>query len=407
MGLVFRALPTWLVGLAILCAVQPLASGNVHAQDVEELQSRVADLFNRSCARVGCHAGSDPQMGMSLEEDLFFPHTVDQPSRERPELKLVDPGAPDSSYLVMKVTDHPDIIGMRMPMTGNTLSEAEVGTITDWIEALDEVDVAAQTQAAPPKTASAFDGWKVVNLPTTRMVDAKTWLFLISHRFNPELTAGYEAFYGLDGSSIIFLNLGYAPTSDLLFVLGRSNASDNVELQAKYRLMEQTLDGSRPLSIAAHSSVNWVTEAPVGEDRFRSDAFKFTGQVILSRELRRGVGLAVVPGILFNPAENKDDDGPLVTVGLGGRWRFHQNLSLVAEWVPIVSGYTRTTTFGNDIRFDSWGGGLEIAVGGHIFQIVLTNSVGLTTDQYLRGGDLDIREPDMRLGFNIYRLLRF
>lgn len=407
MGLVFRALPTWLVGLAILCAVQPLASGNVHAQDVEELQSRVADLFNRSCARVGCHAGSDPQMGMSLEEDLFFPHTVDQPSRERPELKLVDPGAPDSSYLVMKVTDHPDIIGMRMPMTGNTLSEAEVGTITDWIEALDEVDVAAQTQAAPPKTASAFDGWKVVNLPTTRMVDAKTWLFLISHRFNPELTAGYEAFYGLDGSSIIFLNLGYAPTSDLLFVLGRSNASDNVELQAKYRLMEQTLDGSRPLSIAAHSSVNWVTEAPVGEDRFRSDAFKFTGQVILSRELRRGVGLAVVPGILFNPAENKDDDGPLVTVGLGGRWRFHQNLSLVAEWVPIVSGYTRTTTFGNDIRFDSWGGGLEIAVGGHIFQIVLTNSVGLTTDQYLRGGDLDIREPEMRLGFNIYRLLRF
>jgi hypothetical protein len=34
----------------------------------------------------------------------------------------------------------------------------------------------------------------------------------------------------------------------------------------------------------------------------------------------------------------------------------------------------------------------------------------LTSDQYLRGGDLDIRdalEGDLRLGFNIFRILTF
>ena len=393
--------------LALVAAVALIHPTEAGAQDLAEIQQQVSDLFNRSCARVGCHAGSDPQMGMSLEEDTFVGHTVSQPSRERPELQLVHPGRPDSSYLVMKVTDHPDIIGMRMPMTGDMLSEGEIATIENWVEALGEADAPLPAQAGARKTANAFSGWKVVNLPTTRMVDSKIWLFLIGHRFNPRLSDGYSAFYGLDGSGIIFLSMGYAPTNDLLFVLGRSNAADNVELQGKYRFMEQTLDGSRPISAAAHAAVNWVTEEIGDDDRFSSDAFKLSGQVILSREVSRSVGVLVAPGILINPAERVPDEGPLITVGIGGRWRFHRNLSLVGEWVPIVTGYTRTATYGNDNRFDSWGGGLEIAVGGHVFQIVLTNSVGLTTDQYLRGGDLDIRDADMRLGFNIFRLLRF
>jgi hypothetical protein len=76
--------------------------------------------------------------------------------------------------------------------------------------------------------------------------------------------------------------------------------------------------------------------------------------------------------------------------------------------VPILSGYTETFTVGNFNRFDSWGGGIEIATGGHVFQIVVSNTVGLTSDQYLRGGDLDIADffdGEFRLGFNIFRVL--
>jgi hypothetical protein len=75
--------------------------------------------------------------------------------------------------------------------------------------------------------------------------------------------------------------------------------------------------------------------------------------------------------------------------------------------VPIAGGYIRTSTFGNDIRFDRWGGGLVLRTRGRVFQIVVSNTVGLTTDQYMRGGDLDPEEGDMRLGFNIFRVLNF
>lgn len=392
-------------GRLILVLLTAALSHTATGQDLSELELQVADILDQSCAVLGCHAGSDPQMGMSLERELFFDHTVGAASRERPDLEIVHPGEPDSSYLLMKVRGDEDIVGLRMPMARNPLSASEIATIEEWVSALGEADLSERQVA--PKTATAFQGWKVVNLPTTRMVDAKTWLFLISHRFNPEVSAGYDAFFGLDGSSIIFLSMGYAPTSDLLVTLGRSNAGDDVELQGKARLLSQTLDNRMPLSLAAHAAVNWITEQRGDEERFRSEAFKFSGQLVASRELTPGVGVLVAPGVLVNQDETAGDEDVLLTIGLGGKWRFYQNVSLVAEWVPIVSGYARTLTFGNVNRFDSWGGGLEISIGGHVFQVVVTNSVGLATDQYLRGGDLDIESGDVRLGFNIFRLLRF
>ena len=384
-----------------------LCATSAHAQDTGELQEQAAAIFARSCTQVGCHAGSTPQMGMSLEAETFFAHTVDEPSRERPDLRLIHPGQPDSSYLVKKVRGDEDIVGAPMPFTGERLSKQEIATIENWVSSLAGVDVEAARGQARAKTTEPFAGWKVINVPTTRSVDQGLWFFLISHRFNPPLSAGYDAFYGLDGSSIIFLNLGYAPTDDLLFVLGRSNAGDNVELQAKYRFFQQTVDAKWPVSLAAQAAVNWVTEENGGLERFDSEAFKFSGQLIVSRDIGSRFGLLAAPGLLINQSETVGSEDLLLTLGLGARWRFHQNLSLLAEWVPIITGYEQTRTFGNENRFDSFGGGFEIAVGGHVFQIVVTNSVGLTTDQYMRGGDLDIADPDLRLGFNLFRLLQF
>lgn len=384
-----------------------LGASNLAAQDIAEIQDQVASIFAQTCAQVGCHAGSTPQMGMSLEQDAFMGHTVNEASRERPDLKLIHPGQPDSSYLLKKVRGDEDIVGAPMPLTGDRLSEQEISTIETWVNALADVDVEAAKRQAPAKTALPFEGWKVINVPTTRMVDSGLWYFLISHRFGPPVSEGYDAFYGLDGSSVIFLNLGYAPTDDLLFILGRSNASDNVELQAKYRFFQQTVEPKWPVSLAAQAAVNWVTEESRELDRFDSEAFKFSGQLMVSRDFGRRAGLLAAPGILVNQSEGVGGESLLITLGLGARWRFYQNLSLLAEWVPILSGYEQTSTIGYQNRFDSWGGGFEIAVGGHVFQIIVSNAVGLTTDQYMRGGDLDLAKPDLRLGFNIFRLLQF
>ncbi|MBT8399375.1 MAG: hypothetical protein KJO98_02765, partial [Rhodothermia bacterium] len=368
-----------------------------------DLESRVSELFEQTCARAGCHAGPVAQMDLFLTSSQFYASTVDVPSTERPDLKRVDPGNPEESYLMMKVNGSPDIVGLPMPMTGEKLSEDEIQLIEDWIRSLQGAE-ARPVQETPE--IFPFDGWKAINLPTTRMVDQGSWLFLISHRFNPTIGDGYEAFYGLDGSGIIFLSMGYAFSDEFLVSLARSNSADNVELWSRYRLGRQGRDGW-PVSLALQGAVNWVTEEPTVQDRYSGDAFKFSLQAAASRELTDGLGVAIVPGIITNPVESVDGENALVTLGLAGQWNFHRNLSLVAEWVPIVTGYSRSTTFGNDIRFDSWGSAFQITTGGHVFQIVLSNSVGLTADQYMRGGDLDIQDVDVRLGFNIFRVINF
>ncbi len=374
------------------------ASQDVAQLSVEELESRVADLFGRSCARVGCHAAPVPQQGMDLSRENFYALIVDEPSREMPALKRVHPGQPEISYLVMKIKGAPGIKGVQMPFTGDKLTEEEINTIETWISKMGEVDQARKV--VEPEVAYPFLSWKVVNLPTTRTLAAGSQFFLIGHRFVPPVNTGYEGFYGLDGSGIIFLNFGFAPTDKLLIVLGRSNSADDVELQTRYQITPQKLQGGSPIGIGVQGSVNWITE---GEH-----AFKFTAQTSFTRKFGESLGVAFVPGILFNPAEETDGEDPLITLGMGGRWNFWRNISLVAEWVPIVSGYTETFTVGNFNRFDSWGGAIEVATGGHVFQIVISNTVGLTSDQYLRGGDLDIKDffdGEFRLGFNIFRVL--
>lgn len=374
---------------------RPLVSQNQDAA----LQSQVAELFAQRCAIPACHSGPTPMQGMSLESDRFLFSTIGVASTERPDLQIIHPGRPDSSYLMMKVRGDEGIVGLQMPFSGEKLNAEEIGLLEQWIGGLEES--AVDTIQPPPQEVYPFPGWKIVNLPTARLLPKKTLLFLISHRFLPDLSQGYETFYGLDGPGIINFSLGYALTDQLLFALSRSNAADNVEAQLRYRIARQNGPRKIPIALAVQGSINWVTE----DREAVEEKVKFALQATATREVVQGLSFALVPGLLTNPAEEESGEEVLITLGLGGRWNFYKRVSLVAEWAPMLSGYTATQTVGRVNRYDHFGTGLEIATAGHVFQIVLTNSLGLSTDQYLRGGDLDVLDGDFRLGFNIFRMI--
>jgi len=388
--------------LILLSVAQAMAQGE------EELELAAVEIFVSTCAKVGCHIGPNPQMGMELTRENFYASIVNEPSAENPNLKRVNPGNPELSYMIKKLKGATDIIGLKMPMTGE-ISEEQIATIENWIRSIKEVDQ-SRKQVIEEDIVHPFEGWQVINLPTTQTSPKGTGLFRISHRFNPPLSDGFNALYGLDGSAIIFFGMGYAFTDNFHLSLGRTNASDNFELQGRYRLFDQTTHDKVPLSLSVQTGINWISDKPPdpGDNRFRGETLKFSAQITATKLLFDKFGVAFVPGILFNPDEDQDDEGPMITLGLGARWNFHKRLSWSFEWVPIVSGYTLTDTFGNFNRFDSWGTGFEVATGGHSFQIVLSNSVGLASDQYFGGGDLDPTDffnGDIRLGFNIYRVL--
>ena len=57
-----------------------------------------AVIFKSSCGR--CHGSDRPAVGLSLRPENFADATIDVPSKEVQELKLVDTKNPEKSYLV-------------------------------------------------------------------------------------------------------------------------------------------------------------------------------------------------------------------------------------------------------------------------------------------------------------------
>lgn len=107
------------------------AESAVEGSRTEATLAEVGQVFAVSCAFSGCHSGGDPAAGLSLEGD-FAGRIVGVASEQRSDLKLVDPGNPNKSYLLMKVRGDDEIISQQMP-PGAPLSAEQVEIIRAWI----------------------------------------------------------------------------------------------------------------------------------------------------------------------------------------------------------------------------------------------------------------------------------
>jgi len=133
--------PAWMPALILVAAsLGSAACGDLGDEptngDVDttvSFSAEVQPIFTAHCALADCHGEAGPQMGLSLAAGASYAEIVDQPSLEKPELRLVRPGEPDSSYLYLKIIDAPAIEGARMP-SGGTLSDEDAQTIRRWIE---------------------------------------------------------------------------------------------------------------------------------------------------------------------------------------------------------------------------------------------------------------------------------
>ena len=99
-------------------------------------QARVSRVLEFNCG--GCHGGSSPAADLSLKGDGVYARLL-EPSGQNPELALIQPGSPEQSYLWLKLTADPEIMGASMPINPLTgegrLSDAELEDIRSWIEA--------------------------------------------------------------------------------------------------------------------------------------------------------------------------------------------------------------------------------------------------------------------------------
>jgi hypothetical protein len=124
----------------------------------------------------------------------------------------------------------------------------------------------------------------------------------------------------------------------------------------------------------------------------------------VSRSISNIAELFVDPMISFhaNPFANRalptDPRGiqrsNQAAIGLGASIRFRPRTAFVMEWEPRVAGYHEIGSR------NAYSFGIQRSTNGHVFELLLTNTLGTTTSRAV-----DFGSERFALGFNIYRKL--
>jgi hypothetical protein len=207
---------------------------------------------------------------------------------------------------------------------------------------------------------------------------------------------------GFDSFSFSALGGIYGITDRVSVSLYRTPLEKNYELGGAFQLLRQR--GREPLSAAARVSVE--SRLLFNPDAGESERFQTTNLAFpVSRTISNLAEVFVVPMVSFRANPLAPEPGPLLAegetrshqgiVGLGASLRLRPRTALVMEWMPRVAGY-RASGSRNTYSF-----GILRSTNRHVFELVLTNSVGTTTSRAPSAGS-----QDFALGFNLYRRLR-
>ncbi|MBA9074331.1 opacity protein-like surface antigen [Flavobacterium gossypii] len=251
------------------------------------------------------------------------------------------------------------------------------------------------TQVQDTYATAAFKGLQVITMQSTKMPAKKEFYFVVSHRFGT-VKGGISEFFGFDDATTKIG--GIYGLTDWLSVSGsRHTLSKIYEASVKYRLARQS--DAFPFEIVGYNTLD--INSQLKKDDYPkiefSDRLTYVSQLIVSRKLSERLSLELVPSFihknLYNPAIENDNQ---FAMGYGGRMKLTKRLSVNLEY---AYNFDKPSFYNNPLSV-----GLDVETGGHIFQLLFTNSQSMTESGYLTGAAGDWGKGDFFFGFNLYRV---
>jgi hypothetical protein len=226
--------------------------------------------------------------------------------------------------------------------------------------------------------------------------------FRISHRFGPVNYGLYE-FFGLD-QSITRFSLEYGIFNRLMVGVGRGTYLKTYDGFAKFTILRQST-GTRvmPVSVlffssVAATSVKWSD--PTQNNSFNS-RLSYVNQVLIGRKFNESLSLQIEPTFVHrNLVSFSGDPNDLFSLGAGGRIKLAKRISFNAEYYYLLNSR-------KDMRqkiYDPLSLGFDIETGGHVFQLIFTNSLGIIEKDFIGETTGRWSKGDIHFGFNISRV---
>jgi hypothetical protein len=244
---------------------------------------------------------------------------------------------------------------------------------------------------------ATFKGTRLINGHSIETRNEGTLEFIISHRFGTLNSGGYNL-WGLDQSNIR-LALEYSILDQLMIGLGRNSYEKTYDGFVKYKLMKQQTGAKNiPVSMVWLSSMSLETQDRI-DDYVPSFTQKLATnhQLLIARKMTPAVSVQLMPTFIhYNLQESYESSGNVLALGVGGRVKLNQRVTLNAEYYYQVQDKWSE-------YYDALAIGVDIETGGHVFQLQFTNAQAMIEKGFVGETKGNFFDGDIHFGFNITR----
>ena len=269
-----------------------------------------------------------------------------------------------------------------------------------------DLDSLLEKQTKPQITyaTATFKSTRIVTGHSIERMKKNQLEFRISHRFDAIKSGAYNL-WGLDGGRI-HMSLEYGVTDWLEFGVGRGSQDKNFDGFGKLSILRQQ---SGVKNIPVHLSYLFSTEYIYGdvnpEMTTTNSRMSYIQQIMIARKFNESFSVQLTPTFIHrNLTTSEFDQKNLFALGSGVRYKLSKRIALNVEYYYVFRSNTELlpVTYYNPLSI-----GIDIETGGHVFQIMLTNSQYMREGGYIGKTMESWSDRGIHIGFNIGRVFSF
>ena len=253
-------------------------------------------------------------------------------------------------------------------------------------------------QSTPPDVDYAFQTFKGTRLVNGQSVETKArgaLEFIFAHRFGSASGGLYEMF-GLD-QAYVRIGLEYGITDNLGIGIGRNSYDKTLDGFLRYKVARQR-KGAKNFPVTMTTFLSTAYKASPKNDVASIDRLAYVGQLLIARKFSPKLSLQLMPTIVHrNAVQQQTQNNNDVAIGFGSRFKITKSIALTTEYYYLTNHHEFST------NHSSLGFGIDIETGGHVFQLVITNTQGLTERAFITETNEKFFAGGIHLGFNVTR----
>ncbi|MEX0981301.1 MAG: DUF5777 family beta-barrel protein [Bacteroidales bacterium] len=243
----------------------------------------------------------------------------------------------------------------------------------------------------------------IVNSHSVTLHYSGTLDFRIEHRFG-QLNTGVYELWGLDNAEIHF-SFEYGIFDWLLVGAGRGTYEKTYDAFFRVRPLTQAKGTENfPFSLAWQSGIYVNTLRYIADfDGYRfNQRMEHVHQVMIARKFGELFSVQLMPSYLRRtPIPALPEQTDLLAMGTGFSFEITSSFSLNVEYFHLLNNDVslNPAQLYNPLSF-----GFDLETGGHIFQLIFTNSLAMTEHGIIGNTNGSWMDGDIHFGFNISRI---